>query len=126
MQFLHIQQDRIDQGEASPKFRQALRLMRRRNPQLAEDGFHRLRGLAADHIDELIEEFNSEHDHGIRCWLLELIGEAHSDRALPVLAAELHGDDAALTDWAIRGLQNLDTPEARRQLWQWNQNNTGG
>ncbi|MCP2322271.1 hypothetical protein HDA40_000778 [Hamadaea flava] len=110
----------------SNEFRQALRLMRRRNPQLAEDGFHRLRDIAADHIEELIEEFNNERDHGIRCWLLELIGDARSDRALPVLAAELHGDDAALRDWAVRGLQNLDTPESRRLLWRWAQNRAGG
>jgi len=98
--------------------------MRRRNPQLAEDGFHHLRATAADHVDELIEEFHREHDHGLRCWLLELIGDAASEQALPVLVAELHSDDEALQDWAIRGLRKLDTPQARRLLWQWSQNRT--
>jgi hypothetical protein len=111
--------------DGSNEFQRALQLMRRRNPQLAEDGFHRLRDMAADHVEELIEEFNREHDHGVRCWLLELSGDARLDRTLPVLTAQLHGDDDALRDWAVHGLQKLNTPQARRLLWQWRQNQTG-
>jgi hypothetical protein len=101
------------------EFQQAMRLMRRGDPQLAEEGFQRLRGMAADHVDELLEAFSREDDHGLRCWLLELIGDARSDRAFPVLAAQLQGDDDALRDWAVSGLQALDSKEARRLLWQW-------
>jgi hypothetical protein len=99
-------------------FVQAMRLMRRRDPQLAEDGFQRLRAIADQHVDELVAEFGRERDHGVRCWLLELIGEARSDRAFPVLVAQLDGDDEALRGWAERGLRLLDTVEARRLLWQ--------
>jgi hypothetical protein len=107
------------------EFQQAMRLMRGRDPQQAEDGFQHLRGMAADHVDDLIEEFRRERDHGVRCWLLELIGAARSDRAFLVLAEELHGDDEALRGWAVRGLQTLDTVQARRLLWQWRQNRPG-
>lgn len=66
-----------------------MRLMRHRDPQLAEDGFQRLRAIAGQHVDELIREFGAEHNHGVRCWLLALIGEARSARAFDVLATEL-------------------------------------
>jgi hypothetical protein len=95
-----------------------MRLMRRHDPQLAEDGFQRLRAIAGQHVDELIEEFGRERDHGLRCWLLELIGEARSGRAFDVLAAELQSEDESLRSWAARGLRLLDTAEARRLLWQ--------
>ncbi|MEV6965778.1 HEAT repeat domain-containing protein [Hamadaea sp. NPDC051192] len=109
----------------SNEFRRALQQMRRRDPQTAEDGFHRLRELASEHVEDLITEFHTETEHGTRCWLLELIGDAKSELALPLLTAELHNDDESLRDWAIRGLLLLDTPEARRQVWQWHQNNPG-
>jgi len=63
--------------------------------------------LAAGHVDELMDEFARETDHGLRCWLLELIGEARSPRAFDLLAAESHGDDEALRSWARRGLNRL-------------------
>ncbi|WP_446216270.1 HEAT repeat domain-containing protein [Micromonospora sp. IBHARD004] len=103
-------------------FRQAMRLMRRCDPQLAEDGFQRLRLVANQHVAELIEVFGVERDHGLRCWLLELIGEARSDRAFELLAAELRSDDESLRGWAVRGLELLDTAEARRLLWRWREN----
>ena len=100
------------------EFARALLLMRRRDPQLAEDGFQRLRGLAAEHVDRLIDEFRRETDHGVRRSLLELIGEARSPRAYDLLAGQLRGDDESLRWWAERGLQLLDTEEARTVLWQ--------
>lgn len=101
------------------RFRQAMRLMRKRDPQLKEDGFHLLLPHAAEHVGELIDEFRRERDDvGLRCWLLELLGEARSPEALPVLVEQLHGDDEALRLWAVRGLEKLDTRPARQELWQ--------
>jgi len=63
-----------------------MRLMRKHDPQLQEDGFHMLRPHAAEHVDELIAEFRAEKkDHGLRCWLVELIGDARSEAARPLL-----------------------------------------
>src|SRR5437660_12856159 len=95
-----------------------MRLMRRNDPQKQEDGFALLRAHAAEHLDELITEFHREPDHGLRCWLLELIGHARSARALPLLTAQLHGSDEALRDWAVAGLRLLDSHEARQVLYQ--------
>ncbi len=102
-------------------FRDAMRLMRSHDPQLQEDGFRTLLPVASEHLDELLEEFQAERDdHGLRCWLLELIGAARSDKGLPVLADQLSSPDEALRGWAEHGLRLLDTKEARRILWGWN------
>ncbi|WP_280499062.1 HEAT repeat domain-containing protein [Nocardia farcinica] len=106
------------------RFHAAMRLMRKHDPQLQEDGFAQLVPLAAGHIAELIEEFEHEHEHGLRCWLLELIGEARSPAALPLLEAQLHGDDEALRGWAVTGLNKLGTHEARTLLWRARANGT--
>jgi hypothetical protein len=50
-------------------------LMRRRDPQDREDGFCLLLPHAGEHVEEPTAELVSERDdHGLRCWLLELIG----------------------------------------------------
>ncbi|MGC1209814.1 MAG: HEAT repeat domain-containing protein, partial [Micromonospora sp.] len=68
------------------RFERALKLMRRHDAQAREDGFHLLLPHAADHVEELLAEFTSGRgDHGLRCWLLELIGHARSPAALAVL-----------------------------------------
>ncbi|MFD8494911.1 HEAT repeat domain-containing protein [Amycolatopsis sp. NPDC059657] len=99
------------------RFQQAIHLMRKRNPQDREDGFGLLLPHTAEHLDQLIAEFNQEQaDHGLRCWLLELIGEARSPKALPVLIEQLHNDDESLRSWAVSGLKLLDTKPARYEL----------
>lgn len=100
------------------RFQHAMRLMRRRNPQTREDGFRLLLPHAGEHVGDLIREFNREtDDYGLRCWLLELIAEARSPEALPVLVEHLHGNDESLRFWAVRGLEQLDTKPARTELW---------
>lgn len=107
-------------------FRDAMRLMRRRDPQAKEDGFHTLLPIAAEHVADLVREFQAERDdHGLRCWLLELIGEARSPEAFEVLAEQLRGPDEDLRLWAVRGLELLGTKDARRLLWQWGQTSSG-
>jgi hypothetical protein len=98
-------------------FDTAMRMMRSHDPQRQEDGFHRLRARAGDHIDALIEQFEREQqDQGLRRWLLELIAAAASPAALQVLAAQLDSPDESLRGWATDGLTRLDTPEARTAL----------
>ena len=92
--------------------------MRRHDPQAREEGFHLLLPVAAEHVDELIDAFEDEQDdHGLRCWLLELIGAARSPKTLPVLEAQLNSADEALRQWAVHGLGHLNTEETRRLLW---------
>ncbi|MDX6480388.1 MAG: hypothetical protein QOG85_898 [Gaiellaceae bacterium] len=84
-----------------------------------------LEPIAADILPQLIEAFDSESDHGLRCWLLELIGKARSEDALPILSRELHSGDESIRDWARRGLEQLNTKEARTLLWQDAENHSG-
>lgn len=105
-------------------FDQAMQLMRRHNPQQQEAGFDLLRSHATEYINELLAAFDREHDHGLRCWLLELIGETHSEQALPLLTEQSHTTDPALRSWAMHGLQKLDTHEARYALYNARTNET--
>lgn len=99
--------------------------MRSHDPQRQEDGFHQLLPHTADHLDQLITQFEQEQDdHGLRCWLLELIGEARSPSALPLPAAQLESDDEALRGWAAAGLEKLSTQQARTLLWRARTNGT--
>lgn len=101
---------------SSRRFAQALEMMRSGDPQTSEDGFDFLREHADAYTDDLIAAFEAEEDHGLRCWLLELIAEARSGTAVPVFAAQLESPDDAVRLWAIRGLEMLDTREAQRVL----------
>ena len=101
-----------------PGFRRCMEMMRRRDPQVQEEGFHLLRRHAGDHLEELIAEFGAEQDHGLRCWLLELIGEACSPAAFNILIEALRCEDLDLKLWGIRGLEQLGTKAARSALWE--------
>jgi hypothetical protein len=100
-----------------PTFAECMKMMRGRNPQVREDGFHALRGRP-EHLDALVRELGIETDHGLRCWLLELIGETRRPDAVPVLAEYLTSEDESFREWAVAGLQAIDTKEARRMLWE--------
>jgi hypothetical protein len=101
-----------------------MQLMRRHDPQAQEDGFAMLRPHARQHLPELIAEFEHEQDHGLRCWLLELIGSARDDRAQALLAEQLNNPDQALRSRATTGLQQLGTRQARQLLYQARANRT--
>ena len=104
-----------------PGFKKCMAMMRKRNPQTQEDGFHWLLPHAAEYVTELIEEFGKEQDFGLRCWLLELIGAAKSPQAFDFLAGQLRSDDPQLRDRAVQALKDLDTKEARTLLWEFRQ-----
>lgn len=99
------------------EFKTCMQMMRKHDPQIQEDGFMHLQAHASDYIDELMQELKQEHDTGLKCWLLELIGEAKSEKALPLLEEYLDHTNPSLRDWAISGLQKLNTKEARTLLF---------
>jgi hypothetical protein len=101
-----------------PGFAKCMELMRKHNPQLQEEGFAILRPHAHEYVDELIEEFGRETDLGLRCWILELLGEAKSPSAFPLFIDVLLGNEENLWSWAIRGLHKLNSKQARQALWE--------
>jgi hypothetical protein len=98
------------------RFDRALEAMRSGDPGLREDGFDFLREHADAYVDELITAFTQARSAADQELLLELIAEARSPQALRVLAGRLDSEDEALRFWAIRGLEMLDTREARQEL----------
>jgi hypothetical protein len=102
---------------ANQRVARALREMRSGDPRRSEDGFDFLREHADSFVDELIAEFAAERDdHELRCRLLELVAEARSPRALPLLASQLQVEDESLRFWGVRGLEMLDIRAAREEL----------
>ena len=104
--------------ERFPGFEGCMKLMRKHDAQLQEEGFHALLPYARKYIDELIDEFHKERDQGLRYWLLELLGEAKSPKVLPVFEECLQGDDESFWWAAVRGLQALNTKESRKALYE--------
>ena len=105
--------------EKFPGFEKCMAMMRQRRDQLLQDdGFLWLEPRAGEFVEELMEEFKNEERIGIRGWLLELIGSAKSPLAFELLASELRSPDPVHRRWAIRGLKNLNTKEARTCLWE--------
>jgi HEAT repeat protein len=100
------------------QFRRAMQMMRRHDPQTMEDGFALLQPCAAEHIEELIAQFRQEPEDGrLRYWLLELIGDARSPAALPLLAEMIGDKHESIRRSAARGLEQLGSKEARTVLW---------
>ena len=101
-----------------PGFAKCMQLIRKHNPQLQEEGFALLRPHAHEYVDELIEEFGRETDLGLRCWILELLGESKSPRAFPLFIDVLRSNEQNLWSWTIRGLRELNSKQARQALWE--------
>jgi hypothetical protein len=101
-----------------PGFKHCMGMMRKRDPQKQEDGFRWLLTHAGEHVHQLIEEFGKEENPDLQCWLLELIVAARSPDAFDFLAGQLRSDAGRFRMWAMRGLKNLGTKEARTLLWQ--------
>jgi HEAT repeat protein len=100
-----------------PDFQACLHMMRNRDAATFEGGFYCLLPHANEYVHQLMAAFRTETDPRMRWPLLELIGYAKSPDALPLLVEVLHGDDQELREWAIMGLRELNTKEARQALW---------
>ncbi|GAA3511854.1 hypothetical protein GCM10022234_03070 [Aeromicrobium panaciterrae] len=100
------------------RFAEAMRLMRKHDPQLMEDGFGMMRTIAGSHLPKLVEAYESEPDIGLRRWLLELIGSTARAENLNVLVDALGAEDEALRETAAAGLALMDTKEARTVLYE--------
>jgi len=100
-----------------PGFKQCMAMMRERDSQTQEDGFHLLLPHAGEYLHELIREYDEEGCLGLRCWLLELVGSARSPDSFNFLARQLLADEEQLRLGAIRALTELDIKQARALIW---------
>lgn len=79
-----------------PSFADCMAMMRKRSALTREEGFYALRPRAMEFVAELMREFAIEPDHGLRCWLFELVGEARSAEAFDFPCAQAQSADEAL------------------------------
>ncbi len=61
-----------------------------------------------------------EQNYSVTPILLQILGEAKIEDALPLFNELLETSHEYLRPYAIDGLKQLDTKEARRLLWQYN------
>jgi hypothetical protein len=106
-----------------PKFpgvAECVELLGRRNVQgtLVNAICSDLQDNAATHAAELIAAFRAERNEDVRRILLGIICEAELSEALPLFVEELRSDDECLRHWSEEGLRVLDTPAARKALWE--------
>ena len=66
--------------------------------------------------EELIAEFRAETDHGLKCWLLELLADARSEKAFGLFHEQLDASNLTFRDWAVKGLRRLNTKESKKLL----------
>jgi hypothetical protein len=97
-----------------------LAMMRKHSPHIREDGFHALQPHARQFVGPLVAAFESETDHGLRCWLLELLGDARDPQLAELFIALLDDPDPSISWWATRGLQNLapTVKDVRREVFE--------
>lgn len=87
--------------------------MKSRNPDKAEAGFSALAAIASVSVQERTDAFEAEERLDLRCWLLELISVARSPQAFETLCKQTQSEHEALRNWAIWGITELNTKEAR-------------
>jgi len=107
----------MKKGAGFPGFDKCLQIMRSSNGDTSESGFGWIDDRAAEFVPQLIAAFWDDDNARIQGWLIELIGDATSPAAMPFLLERLHDDDELIRDWAILGLRQLNTKEARTALW---------
>jgi hypothetical protein len=106
-----------------PKFpgvAKCVELLGRRNVQgsLLEIILGELQDNAATHAAELIAAFQAQKSARVRCLLLMTFCDAKLQEAMPLLVEHLRSEEERLRYWSEEGLRALNTPEARKALWE--------
>lgn len=106
-----------------PKFpgvAKCVELLHRRNVQggMVDILCCELRDHAANHAAEMIAAFVAERDGRVRRILLGIMCEAKLPEALPMFVEHLRSEDESLRCSSERGLRALNTPDARKALWE--------
>lgn len=75
---------------------------------------------AHDHADELIAATRAGVEQGSTI-LLHVLADAKLPEALPLFAELLRSPDESLRHYGVAGLKQLDSKEARRLLWEYDE-----
>jgi HEAT repeat protein len=94
-------------------FKDAVDNLRSSDSLRYDEGYHMLQGeFLTRHLDAVIELASKETDTVVRGRFIELLGDSHEPRVIPVLAEELRSPHADVRRWTLHALDCLDTPEA--------------
>ena len=104
--------------ERFPGFDESMKMMRSRDGITSEIGFSWLSLFALEYGERLKEELDRETNHGLRCWLLELIGLTKDEGNIALFTEYLVSGDDSYRFWAIAGLRELNTADSRRMLFE--------
>jgi hypothetical protein len=104
-----------------PKFpgvAECVRVLSKRNTKgsLVDIICEELQFHAREHVGELLTAFETANDPRIRRMLLGIISEAKLTEASALFGQYVQSEDESLRIWSIRGLEHLDTAEAREIL----------
>jgi|GEM_PF-3994899 len=84
------------------------------DPEKKQHGFHALRQNVATFLPLILHALERETNHGIQCWLLELVVIGKEPSTIPLLASYLYHKDDSLRYWAKTGLKDFGTRQALR------------
>ncbi len=110
----------MQQHRKFPGVARCVELLHRRNVQgsLVDIICGELQDHAAGHSAELVAACSAESDERVLRILFGVLCEAKLPEVLPLFIEHLRSDDESLRVWSERGLRALNTPDARKALWE--------
>ena len=100
----------------SAYFLSAMERMRSKHANQQEQGYNMLLAHAGKFPEELIAEFRAETDHGLKCWLLELLADSRSEKVFDLFHEMLDASNLTFRDLAVKGLRRLNSKESKKLL----------
>ena len=94
-----------------------LQLLRHRDAEKSEEGFHWLLPRAKQHMSDLAAALQSETHEGAACWLCELLASTRMDEAVQALAPRLNDPRQRVRESARVWLSWMDTRAARTAIY---------
>lgn len=99
-----------------PGFKACMKLLRSKDGWTQEGAYHTLLPHAAEYLDDFIAEFSKPENFRIQDWIIELIGESPSPKALEFLRDQLFENDPRNKSWVIYRLVNFRPFELRQLI----------
>ncbi len=78
-----------------------------------------------EHLAEVIAAFRAEPDERVRIMLIDAISEVAPPEALEFFVENVNSPNASIRFWAERGLEKMESKEARAALWRARTRNAG-
>ena len=94
------------------EFKEAIGLLRSKDPMTFEEGFHWLIGFVDEYLDQITGLMKNELNPDLRGKFIEVLGYCNDERVIPILAAELTSEHRIVRFWAHSQLGYIENPNA--------------